>query len=128
MLLAQGADLDDFNRKLARDSTAPAVLPLASPSTGVLKRCDARILGEVIRDIGGGRMKQDSQVNYDVGVDQLAKPGETIRAGDPLGRIHAATAEQARLAAERLAAAFEIADTPPPAEPLICETIDAGRP
>ncbi len=76
MLVAQGADLKAFNKKLALDSTAPVVFELKSERAGFVSKCDARIIGEVIRDLGGGRLTKDSQINYDVGVDQIAKPGE----------------------------------------------------
>ena len=87
MLVAQGADLKAFNRKLAVDSTAPIVLELKSTKAGYVSKCDARIIGEVIRDLGGGRLTKDSQINYDVGVDQIAKPGERVeKSGNPLPR------------------------------------------
>lgn len=113
VLIAQGADLDAFNRKLALDHTAIVVLELKAPSSGYLARCDARILGEVIRDLGAGRQTKDSAINYDVGIDQLAKPGEEVRSSATLARIHAANSAQANSARERLKEAFEIADKPP---------------
>jgi pyrimidine-nucleoside phosphorylase len=66
MLEAQGADLA-FRRKLTKDSTAPVVIELRSQRAGYISRCDARIIGEVIRDLGGGRLTKDSVINYDVG-------------------------------------------------------------
>src|SRR5688572_24206778 len=55
MLQAQGADLAAFNRKLANDKTAAVVVELKAKRSGFVARCDARILGEAIRDLGGGR-------------------------------------------------------------------------
>ena len=81
MLAAQGADLAAFKRKLALDHTAPVVVELKAPASGFVSRCDARILGEVVRDLGGGRFTKESGINYDVGVDAIAKPGEAIQAG-----------------------------------------------
>lgn len=78
MLAAQGTDLGAFNRKLARDHTAQAVVELKAPSAGFVSRSDARIIGEVVRDLGGGRLAKDSVINYDVGLDSMAKPGESI--------------------------------------------------
>ena len=67
MLAAQGADLAAFNRKLALDHTAPVVVELKAPASGFISRCDARILGEIVRDLGGGRFTKESGINYDVG-------------------------------------------------------------
>jgi pyrimidine-nucleoside phosphorylase len=123
MLAAQGADLAAFNRKLALDHTAPVVVELKAPASGFVSRCNARILGEVIRDLGGGRFTKESGINYDVGVDAIVKPGEAIQAGVVLARIHAADRAQADAACARLKTAFGISAQPPAAEPLIAEII-----
>lgn len=119
MLVAQGADLNAFNRKLTKDSTAPTVITVKSNRSGFISRCDARILGEAIRDLGGGRQTKDSVINYDVGVDQLIKPGERIVKGQPLCRIHASNPAQADAALLRVAAAFQITAHQPHPAPLI---------
>jgi pyrimidine-nucleoside phosphorylase len=123
MLAAQGADLAAFERKLTLDHTAPVVVELEAWASGFISRCDARIIGEVVRDLGGGRFTKESDINYDVGVDALAKPGEAIRAGSVLTRIHAADRAQAEAACARLKAAFDISTQPIAPQPLIAEVI-----
>jgi pyrimidine-nucleoside phosphorylase len=113
MLRAQGADLKAFNQKLSLDFTAPVVLELKSPRRGFVSWCDARIIGEVVRDLGGGRLTKDSSINYDVGVDRMMKPGERVEKGFPLARIHAASKAQADAAVRRIQSAFEISPTRP---------------
>lgn len=125
MLAAQGADLAAYRGKLARDGTAPVMLPVPALRSGYVAGCDARVLGEVIRDLGGGRQTKDSPINYDVGIDAILKPGEAIRRGGPLARIHAATSASARSAAERLRVAFKIVGRQPKALPLVLGTIAA---
>ena len=127
MLAAQGADLAAFNRKLALDHTAPVVLELKAPQAGFVSRCDARILGEVIRDLGGGRLTKESVINYDVGVDSIIKPGEAVQAGALLARIHVADRVQGEAACARLKAAFGISAQPPAAKPLIAEIVEASE-
>ena len=123
MLQAQGADLDAFRRKLALDHPAPVVADVTASREGFVSRCDARIIGEVIRDLGGGRMTKDSAIQPDVGVDALAKPGEAVRRGALLCRVHAANQPQAEQARQRLASAFEVSAEPPVIAPLIVEVI-----
>ena len=113
MLAAQGADLNAFNQKLALDHTAPVVLEIKADRGGLVSKCDARIVGEVIRDLGGGRLTKESAINYDVGVDRLAKPGDRVEKSTTLCRVHASDRVQATAAAFRLKAAF---------------TLSAGRP
>jgi pyrimidine-nucleoside phosphorylase len=123
MLAAQGADLAAFNRKLALNHTAPVVVELKAPASGFISGCDARILGEIVRDLGGGRFTKESGINYDVGVDAIAKPGEAVQAGGVLARVHAGDRAQAEIARARLTAAFEISAQPPVIEPLVAEII-----
>jgi pyrimidine-nucleoside phosphorylase len=123
MLSAQGANLEAFNRKLALDHTAPVVLELKAPATGFVSRCDARILGEVIRDLGAGRLTRDSAIHYDVGIDQLAKPGDYVQPSSTFARVHAKDSAQAKAACERLKSAFEISEKLPVAGKLIHEVI-----
>jgi pyrimidine-nucleoside phosphorylase len=123
MLVAQGADLDAFNRRLSLDHTAPVVKELRATKAGFVSRCDARIIGEMIRDLGGGRLTKESVINHDVGVDRLAKPGEEVRTGSILVRVHAADKMQAGTALHRLQTAFEISDQPPDLPPLIQDAI-----
>jgi len=123
MIVAQEADLKAFNRKLALDSTAPAVVESKSVKSGWVSKCDARIIGEVIRDLGGGRLTKESTINYDVGVDRIAKPGERVEKGSALCRIHAADEAQAEAATARMKEAFEISPRRPVVAPLVHEGI-----
>jgi thymidine phosphorylase len=113
MLVAQGADLDAFNKKLALDHTALVVLEIKADRGGYVSKCDARLVGEVIRDLGGGRLTKESAINYDMGVDQLAKPGEWVEKSATLCRVHAADRAQAAAAVARLKAAFKLSSGRP---------------
>jgi pyrimidine-nucleoside phosphorylase len=123
MVVAQGADLKAFNRKLALASTAPVTAELQSGKSGWVSKCDARIIGEVIRDLGGGRLTKESAINYDVGVDRLAKPGERVEKSGVLCRIHAVNTAQAETATARLEGAFKISPRRSTVARLVYETI-----
>jgi pyrimidine-nucleoside phosphorylase len=123
MLVAQGANLKAFARKLSADSTAAVVLELKSPGDGFVSKCDARIIGTVVRDLGGGRLTQDSKINYDVGADKIVKPGGRIAKHSVLARVHASSRAQAKEAIERLRPAFEISARPRKIAPLISEVV-----
>jgi len=108
---------------LKHDSTAPVVREYLSSAEGHVARCDARLIGELVRDLGGGRQKQDSEIHPDVGIDQLAKPREPVNAGEVLARVHARTEADADAAMERVGDAFEISKTVVESGPLICGLI-----
>lgn len=96
-----------------------AVVELRAEKSGFVSRCDARIIGEVIRDLGGGRLTKDSSINYDVGVARLAKPGDAVQKNSVLVRLHAASSGAATSAGARLKTAFAISVGRPKLEPLI---------
>ena len=106
LLLSQGADLDAFAAKLRAPSLLPA--QLKATKSGRVTRCDARIVAEVVRDLGGGRAHKNAVLNLEVGVSGLKKPGETVAAGQPLCAVHAADEAAAQAALARLELAFAI--------------------
>ena len=62
-------------------------------------------------------------IDYDVGVDLLAKPGERVEKSGTLCRLHAADASSAKAALARLESAFEISSGRPASAPLIAELV-----
>ena len=123
MLRAQGADLEACAAKLKVDHTAPCVAELVAKQDGFLARADARIIGEVVRDLGGGRMTREADVDFDVGVDDLAALGEPVRVGTTLCRVHAQTSPQAVAALARLETAFTVAPGPGAVSPRIAAVL-----
>ena len=123
LLKVQGTDLKAFEQKLALDHTAPVVRDCCASQAGFITRCDARIVGEIVRDLGGGRYVKDTVINPEVGINQLAKPGEAVGPGSVLGRVHAAGEAQAVAACERLEKAYEISAELPELPSLVQEVI-----
>jgi pyrimidine-nucleoside phosphorylase len=109
MMVAQGADLEAFNAKLATPMPTFA-LEITSPSSGVIADLDARIVGEIVRDLGGGRLHQDSVLNLEVGVAAMKKPGELVEMGESLAVLHAASERAAREVEARLRSAWTISE------------------
>jgi pyrimidine-nucleoside phosphorylase len=105
MLKAQGADLVAYDEKLAQP---PAPLEIKSDRAGLVTDCNARIIGEVIRDLGGGRINKESAVNHAVGLDQIAKPGDRVESNSILCRVLGVTQLSSALRS-RLLGAFAIA-------------------
>jgi thymidine phosphorylase len=127
MIVAQGADLNAFNRKLMQGDTASWVVEVKSPKKGFVSHSNARVIGEVVRDLGGGRLTKESKINYDVGVDGLLKPGEAVDKGTVLARVHAADAKQAEAAVARLKTAFGVSARKPKTAALVLEVIAAKK-
>ncbi|MDP7051310.1 MAG: thymidine phosphorylase [Verrucomicrobiota bacterium] len=119
LIAAQDGDVEAFREQLKQDHTAPVVRELISYEEGFIAHCDARVVGEIVRDLGGGRLTKESVMHPSVGVDQLAKPGDALGRQGTLARVHARTEAEAQAALARLKNAFELADEPPELPPLI---------
>ncbi len=123
MIAAQGADMAAFEHKLGQDHTAPIVIEVLAEADGFVTGCNARVLGEVVRDLGGGRLTKESVINHEVGLDAIAPAGASVKSGDLLVRAHARSSAEADNAKHRLRAAFNISPEPEAPAPLITETV-----
>ena len=122
MLAAQGVNVDSYHKQMTHQF-APAIVEVRADRDGCLGHCDARIIGEVVRDLGGGRMQKDSPINPLVGVDQIVKVGECVTRGSALCRVHAATTSDADVAAKRVRSAFTVGDSAPVRVDLVSDMI-----
>jgi thymidine phosphorylase len=82
MIRAQGGDPD------APLPRAPVVETLTADRDGIVTRCDALAIGRAAWRLGAGRATKDDPVSASAGIEVLAKPGDEVRAGDPLLRLH----------------------------------------
>jgi thymidine phosphorylase len=95
--LRDGRAMDVWRRMIAAQGGDPsAALPVAAerhvvtaPGSGVLKRLDALAVGTAAWRLGAGRARKEDAVSFGAGVVMLAKPGDTVRSGDPLLELHA---------------------------------------
>jgi pyrimidine-nucleoside phosphorylase len=109
----QGGDpcvVDDYTRLAA----APERSVVVASRSGYLARIDAELVGRASVVLGAGRDKVEDDVDPAVGIMVKARPGDAVRAGDPVLELHYRTIdrrEAARALAER---AIVIDDAPPP--------------
>jgi thymidine phosphorylase len=61
---------------------------LTADRDGIVTRCDALAIGRAAWRLGAGRATKDDPVSASAGIEVLAKPGDEVRAGDPLLRLH----------------------------------------
>jgi len=139
--LASGAAAERFERMVAalggpRDflKNARALLPsapfeLAAPPerAGYVESIDTRTVGLAVVELGGGRARATDAIDPAVGLTRLATIGARVSAEAPLALIHARDAASAEAARNRLAAAYRIADAPPPATAPVLEKIVGAK-
>lgn len=114
MISAQGGDPD------ARLPVAQHQEILHAETDGVVARMDAFDVGIAAWRLGAGRARQEDPVQAGAGVELHAKPGDVVRAGDPLLTLHTDTPERFDSAKEALASAVTI-------EPVVDGAADSAR-
>jgi thymidine phosphorylase len=100
--LADGSAMDVWRRMIVAQGGDPeAPLPRAlqaqvvpAPATGTLTRLDSYAVGLAAWRLGAGRARKEEPVQAGAGVEIHAKPGETVRAGQPLLTLHTDTPER----------------------------------
>ena len=95
----------------------PAVLPQAAEvevfranRDGVVAAVEPRRLGRAIVELGGGRRTIEDEIDPSVGFVIPAKPGDRVRAGEPLASIFARDQGGVSLGIEALSEAIVLAD------------------
>ncbi|AKG44854.1 thymidine phosphorylase [Streptomyces xiamenensis] len=117
--LADGSAMDHWRRMIKAQGGDPdAPLPVArethvltAPASGTLTRLDAYAVGVAAWRLGAGRARKEDPVQAGAGIELHAKPGQTVRAGEPLLTLHTDTPERFGAALESLSGdAIEVSD------------------
>jgi thymidine phosphorylase len=119
MIAAQGGDPD------AKLATAPEKHVVTANSDGFVAALDAYAVGVAAWRLGAGRARKEDPVSAAAGVVMLRKPGDAVRAGDPLLELHADDAARIPAALDALDGAVRIAGSAPAASPLVLDRIGA---
>ena len=102
---------------------APVVRELSSDRAGYVAELGAVAVGQAALHLGAGRRTKDDSIDHAVGIVCLRKRGDRVAVGEPLAEIHAATEAAADEAADELAAAYTIADEPPPERSVVLHVL-----
>jgi len=116
MIIAQGGD-PDASLPVAQESHA-----ITAPASGVLSRLDAYAVGVASWRLGAGRARKEDTVSYTAGITVHAKPGDTVREGQPLLTLHADSPDRFARALESLEGSYEVGGPLAPS-PLIIDRI-----
>jgi len=115
---AQGGDpkvVDDY----ARLPQAPHHHIVAAPRAGYVAGIDAALIGRASVALGAGRDRVDDAVDPAVGILLAAKPGDAVRAGDPVLEMHYRDRGRLEAAMRLTGGAIAISDQAPPPRRLI---------
>ena len=126
IIAAQGGDprvIDD-----------PSILPQAAecelflaPRDGVIAQVEPRAIGRGITALGGQRTKVDDGIDPSVGFVITARPGDIVRAGEPLATVFAKNGAGVEAGLAALRTSITIAEDAEPPLPLISHRVtEAG--
>lgn len=121
MVAALGGPADILERPEACLDTAQIELPVHAERAGFVDTIDVRALGMTIVGMGGGRARDDDEIDHAVGLARVAGRGAPVDAERPLAIVHARTAVQAERAAASVRAAYIIGDAPPKPGSVVME-------
>ncbi|MFI6162010.1 thymidine phosphorylase [Micromonospora haikouensis] len=117
MIRAQGGDPD------APMPTAPEVEVVRADADGFVASVDAYAIGVAAWRLGAGRARKEDPVSVPSGVVLHKRPGDPVRAGEPLYELRAEHAARIPAALAEAAPAVRISPTAPAAKPLVIERI-----
>ncbi len=117
-VLASGRAMDVWQAMITAQGGIPAAaLPtarhsdvVAADGDGVLTSLDALAVGIAAWRLGAGRARKEDPVQAGAGVELHAKPGDQVRAGQPLMTLHTDTPERFDRARVALAGGWAIED------------------
>jgi thymidine phosphorylase len=87
--------------------------PVTPERPGYVDRVDARAVGLVVTGLGGNRRREDDQIDYGVGLSDVAPIGAEVGPDRPLAIVHARGDASAGEAATALLKAVHVAPEPP---------------
>ena len=122
MVHAQGGRMDEDDPHASLE-IAPRQAPFIAERAGRVKSMDTEQIGLSLIDMGGGRRKQDDELDLGVGLRVKVRIGDEVEAGQPLMEIFARDESSAAVVRERLRRAVEISDEDVQPRPLILDRI-----
>ena len=115
-----GKLVDDPARYLPQAGIVRAVDPEAE---GIVVGIASRKVGLAVIGLGGGRTRPQDGIDHAVGFTQLARPGDTVGPGRPLGLVHARDERGADAASAALRAAYGLGAEAPATVETVHERI-----
>ncbi|MYI46995.1 MAG: thymidine phosphorylase, partial [Gemmatimonadetes bacterium] len=111
LVAAQGGSLQLSDKGYGLPA-APVTRVVAANRAGVIARIDPHALGYGVIPMGGGRTRQDQDVDPRVGFEVRVRVGDGVLRGDPLAVVHGATEDDLFIGARVIHEAVTVADGP----------------
>lgn len=129
--LRDGTAMDSFRALVtAQGGDLSSPLPIGghsdtvtAPRGGTMGDIDAMAVGLAVWRLGAGRSAPGEQVQFGAGIRIHRRPGEPVRAGEPLFTLFTDTPERLGPARAELDGGFSVGDHAPQRRPLVIDRI-----
>ncbi len=95
------------------------------PKAGFIAAMDTRALGEIVVQLGGGRLRDGDKIDPAVGLSGIARIGDKVTPKTPVAMVHASDEQKAERAVRAVRKAIKVAQDAPEARPLIHARVPA---
>ena len=123
MVAALGGPLGFSENSQTHLPRAPVVREVLSPTAGFVSSIDTRALGLAVVQLGGGRARPEDDIDLSVGLDQIARLGRKVEAGDPFCRVHAPSESAANHVCDMIGQAIIVSEEPVALSPTVIEQV-----
>ncbi len=124
MVTAMGGPTDFTEKPADYLPLAPVIRPVTAD--GILTGVNARAVGNAIIELGGGRRYVGQELDLAVGFSDMAAVGTEVGPDRPLAIVHAASEDDAAMAADALRAACTFETHEPAARPVVYDILTGG--
>ncbi len=125
MVRALGGPADFLENSTAYLNPAPVSRDVMPEERGFVQAIDTRAIGIAVIELGGGRRAVTDPIDPSVGFSNLAGIGDNVGPDVEIATVHAASADAAERAAERIRGAYRIGPDAPDQTALILDRIGA---
>lgn len=125
MVAAQGGD----TAPLQDDSLMQAkyVLKIGATESGFVTALDAAGAAELVQRLGAGRERVEDDIDPQVGIRFLKRPGDAVAVGETMAIVYANDVTVGAAVGRDLLQVVQIADVPPRAVPLVYGIVDGAE-
>ena len=122
LVKAQGGDVS-YISDLENFETSKYIEPIYSEEEGYVYEIDAKKIGNLVCELGAGRIKKEDKIDKTVGIVFEKKVGDYVDKNEVLGYLHVNKSEQLETAKEKLKEILKIKKEKPEIKKTIIKVI-----
>ncbi len=103
--------------------SAPVIYPVLSDTDGYITKTDAHLIGTAAMILGAGRASKEDKIDFSAGIVMEKKPGDCVKKGDVLCRLHTSDVSKIPAAEQTFRSALCFGAEPPEKQELIYRII-----